>query len=80
MVTGVCLIERGNNWQAGVRWRAASFHLLLRSAQDVVVTNSPVAVSAPDGVGVAVAFGLAALAALIWVIVLKRKVRQLAKR
>lgn len=80
MVTGVCIIERGNNWQAGARWRAASFHLLLRSAQDVVVTSSPVAVSAPDGVGVAVAFGLAALAALIWVIVLKQKVRQLAKR
>jgi hypothetical protein len=80
MVTGVCLIERGNNWQAGARWRAAAFHLLLRSANDVVVTNSPVAVAAPDGVWVAVAFGLAALAALIWVIVLKRKIRQGAKQ
>lgn len=80
LVTGVCLIERGNNWQAGAKWRAASFHLLLRSAKDVTVINSPVAVSAPDGVATAVAFGLAALAALIWVVVLKRKIRHLAKR
>ena len=80
MVTGVCQIERGNNWQAGAKWRAASFHLLLRSANDVAVLSSPVTASAPDGVGTAVAFGLAALAALAWVIVLKRKIRHMAKR
>lgn len=79
MVTGVCQIERGNNWQAGAKWRAASFHLLLRSANDVAVLSSPATVSTPDGLGMAVAFGLAALAALVWVIVLKRKIRQMAK-
>ena len=37
MVTGVCLIERGNNWQAGKNWRAKSFRLLVRTSKDVVV-------------------------------------------
>lgn len=36
-VTGICLIERGNNWQAGEAWRAKSFRLLLRSPADVEV-------------------------------------------
>ncbi len=80
MVTGVCVIERGNNWQAGAKWRAASFHLLLRSARDVSVVNSPVAVSAPDGVLVAAPFGFATLAALFWVVVLKRKIRKISKQ
>jgi hypothetical protein len=36
MVTGICLIERGNNWQSGKKWRAKSFRLLLRSPKDVL--------------------------------------------
>ena len=79
-VTGVCIIEPGNDWQAGTKWRAASFHLLLRSANDITVTSSPVVASAPDSVGTAVAFGLAALAALIWVVVLKLKIRRISKK
>jgi len=79
-VTGVCIIEPGNDWQAGTKWRAASFHLLLRSANDITVTSSPVVASAPDSVGTAVAFGLAALAALIWVVVLKLKIRGISKK
>ncbi len=41
MVTGICLIERGNNWQAGKDWRAKSFRLLLRSPRDIVLVQSP---------------------------------------
>jgi hypothetical protein len=41
MVTGICLIERGNSWQAGKDWRAKSFRLLLRSPKDVVVVQAP---------------------------------------
>lgn len=40
-VTGICLIERGNNWQAGKDWRAKSFRLLLRSPNDVTVLQAP---------------------------------------
>jgi len=40
-VTGICLVERGANWQAGKNWRANSFRLLLRSPDDVRVQKSP---------------------------------------
>ncbi len=39
-VTGICLVERGNNWQAGKDWRAKSFRLLLRSPKDVEVVQA----------------------------------------
>jgi hypothetical protein len=76
MVTGICLIERGNNWQAGEAWRAASFHLLLRSPKDVTVLQGPPGLTLPDDSAVMVFLGVVALAALMWVAVLKRKVRQ----
>jgi len=75
IVTGVCVIEPGNDWQAGAKWRAASFHILLRSAKDVAVTSSPVAANAPDGVMIAIPFILTTLASLLWVVVLKRRAR-----
>jgi len=76
MATGICIIERGNNWQAGKQWRAASFRLLLRSPKDVVVLQSPPAWTLPDGLWIAGAFGVVALGALSWVIVLKKELRQ----
>ena len=79
MVTGICLIERGNNWQAGEKWRAASFHLLLRSPKDVTVLQGPAAIKSPDELLVAVVCGAIALGALLWVAVLRTKLRQQTK-
>jgi len=78
MVTGICMIERGNSWQAGEAWRAASFHLLMRSPKDVTILQGPPGLTLPDDSAVMGFFGVVALAALVWVAVLKRKVRQLA--
>ncbi|MEI6194506.1 MAG: hypothetical protein WCS42_09260 [Verrucomicrobiota bacterium] len=75
-VTGICLIERGNNWQAGEKWRAASFHLLLRSPKDVVVLQAPAGWTWPDETWVMGGLALIALGALAWVAVLKIKIRQ----
>jgi hypothetical protein len=75
-VTGVCLIERGNDWQAGENWRASSFHLLLRSPDDVVVVQSPAAANAPDGLWIATASGLIALACLLWIVFIRIKHRK----
>jgi hypothetical protein len=79
IVTGICLIERGNSWQAGEKWRAASFHLLLRSPQDLVVLNAPGAQQLPEELWIPVGLGIIALAALSWVAILKRKIRQQTK-
>ncbi len=78
MVTGICMIERGNNWQAGETWRASSFHLLLRSPKDVTVLQGPPGFTLPDDTAVMSVLGVVALGAFVWVAVLKRKVRQLA--
>jgi hypothetical protein len=73
------MIERGNTWQAGNKWRAASFHLVLRSPKDVLVMQNPPGWTMPEDSLVLGAFGAVALGALGWVAVLKRKIRQQAK-
>ena len=40
LVTGICLIERGNKWQAGKDWRAQSFRLLMRSPEDIQIVQA----------------------------------------
>lgn len=40
-VTGVCLIETGNDWHNGADWRAKSFRILLRSPGDIFVLKYP---------------------------------------
>lgn len=40
LVTGICLIERGNKWQAGKDWRAQSFRLLMRSPEDIQLVQA----------------------------------------
>lgn len=37
LVTGVCMIERGDTWEAGNKWRAKTFRLLVRNPKDVLV-------------------------------------------
>ena len=78
-VTGICLIERGNNWQAGENWRAASFHLLLRSPKDVTVLHPPSTWIWPDQPVIMVVLGTITLGALAWVAVLRMKMRQQAR-
>ena len=76
MVAGICMIERGNNWQAGEKWRAASFHLLMRSPRDVQVLQTPSTVTLPDEPLIIGALGAITLGALVWAAFLARKVRQ----
>jgi PAS domain S-box-containing protein len=75
-VTGICLIERGNNWQAGKDWRAKSFRLLLRSPQDVTVLRAPPWWTLGKVLWIAGALVLVTFAAFAWVVVLRRRVRQ----
>ena len=79
LVTGICMIERGSQWQAGDKWRAASFHLLLRSPKDVSVLNQPAASKMPDTLWIAVVAGLIAVGSLVWLAAVRIKHREQKK-
>jgi hypothetical protein len=73
VVRGVCVIERGNQWQAGDEWRASSFRLLLRSPKDVTLVQAPSQVKMPEGTSMIVGLVILAAGLLGWVVVLRRK-------
>lgn len=77
-VTGVCKIERGNQWQAGDQWRAASFHLLLRSLPDVVVVQAPAMMPAGENTGALICLGVLCVALILWVVLLRLRLRRSA--
>jgi signal transduction histidine kinase len=74
-VTGVCRIDPGN-WEAGPNWRAKSFSVLLRSAEDVQVVESPSWWTLKRTLWIAGVLTFAMLAALGWVAVLRRQVAE----
>jgi PAS domain S-box-containing protein len=75
-VTGVCLIETGSDWKAGNDWRAKSFRLLMRGPGDITVREQVPWWSLRKVLWIAAAFACAALAAMAWVAVLRRRVHE----
>jgi len=41
LVSGVCVVDPGNDWHSGVDWRAESFSILMRSPNDIQVIARP---------------------------------------
>jgi PAS domain S-box-containing protein len=76
LVTGVCVIERGSSWRAGETWRAKSFRLLLRSAEDVKVLKAPPWWTLGRLLWMVGILGVGVLAAFAWVGVLRRRVQK----
>src|SRR6185312_3341355 len=74
-VTGVCLIEPGKDWHAGEDWRAKSFHVLLRSAGDVFVLQSPPWWTLERLLWMVGVLVLVVMLALAWVVILGNRVR-----
>ena len=74
-VTGVCRIEPGE-WSAGDEWRAKSFRIQLRTAEDVALIQSPPWWTLKRVLWIAGALGFVALAAFSWVMVLRRQVTE----
>jgi len=74
-VTGVCQIDPGQ-WEAGEAWRAKSFRLEMRSADDVIVLQAPPWWTLNKVLWMAGAFGVTALTAFGWVAVLRRQVAE----
>ena len=75
-VTGVCLIETGNSWQAGQAWRAKSFRILMRSAGDVFVLQWPPWWDLQKLLWALGLLGLVMMAAFAWVAILRRRVQK----
>lgn len=74
-VTGVCQIDPGK-WEAGAAWRAKAFSIYLRSPADVAVLESPPWWTLRRVLWMSAALGFVALAAIGWVVVLRRKVAE----
>jgi len=75
-VTGVCVIETGPDWRPGENWRARSFRILLRSPADIEVLQTVPWWNLQKLLWMAGVLGLVALAASVWVAVLRRRVHQ----
>lgn len=74
-VTGVCRLEPGE-WWAGEQWRAKSFSVQLRTADDVVLLRPPPWWTLRRVLWIAGVLGCVAMAAFIWVVVLRRQVTE----
>lgn len=74
-VTGVCRIDPGD-WTAGNNWRAKSFTVQLRSPNDAVLLVPPPWWTLKKVLWIAGALGFVTLAAIIWVVVLRRRVAE----
>jgi PAS domain S-box-containing protein len=75
-ITGVCLIERGNEWYYGTDWRAKSFRILMRSPGDISVLQQPPWWNIQRMLWALGALCLVVLTALAWVGILRRRVGQ----
>jgi PAS domain S-box-containing protein len=79
MVTGICVVDPGNNWYSGSDWRAQSFSLLPRSLNDIQLLARPPWWNLQR---LLVAMGVLCatiLAAMSWVFLLRRRVHAQTK-
>jgi PAS domain S-box-containing protein len=75
-VTGICLIETGDDWHAGEAWRAKSFRILLRSAGDIFVLKRPPWWNLQKLFWIVGILGFVVIAAFAWVAILRRRVHK----
>lgn len=75
-VTGVCLVEAGEDWHSGPDWRAASFRILMRAPSDLVVLKLPPWWTLRKLLWATGALVAVILGAFVWVANLRRRVRK----
>jgi signal transduction histidine kinase len=76
-VTGICRVEKGENWKAGDEWRAKSFRIELRSPSDVQVLQLPPWWTLQKLLWITGILALVVLAISAWVAALRRRVELL---
>ncbi len=75
-LTGVCVAQPLENWNASLPPPPESFQLLLRSSSDVTVLRNPPFWTLGRLLWIVSAMGIVLLAGLAWVVVLDRRVRR----
>jgi two-component system CheB/CheR fusion protein len=75
-VTGVCLIETGNDWRPSQEWRAKSFRILMRSPDDAAVIRAVPWWNLQKLLWIVGILAVVVLAAFAWVAVLRRRVHE----
>ena len=75
-ITGVCLIEMGNDWHVGPDWRAKSFRILLRSANDITLLKEPPWWNLEKMLWAMGILCLLVFATLAWIGILRRRVHK----
>jgi PAS domain S-box-containing protein len=75
-ITGVCLIEMGNNWHVGPDWRAKSFRILMRSVNDITILKEPPWWNFEKMLWAMAILCLLVFATLAWIGILRRRVHK----
>ncbi|HEX4121044.1 MAG TPA: PAS domain S-box protein [Verrucomicrobiae bacterium] len=75
-VTGVCLIETGNDWHAGDDWRAKAFRVVMRSSADITVLRAGPWWNLQKLLWIVGILAGVVLGAFAWVAVLRRRVQE----
>jgi PAS domain S-box-containing protein len=75
-VTGVCLIETGNDWHPGKEWRAKSFRILMRSPGDMTVIRAVAWWNLQKLLWIVGILAVVVQAAFAWVVVLRLRVHK----
>jgi PAS domain S-box-containing protein len=75
-VTGVCVIDPGNDWHFGADWRAKSFRLLMRYPGDIYLLARAPWWNLQRMLWAVALLLLGVMLALAWVVILRRRVQK----
>ena len=75
-VTGVCVIDPGDDWHVGPDWRAKSFRILMRTPSDIFLLLRPPWWNLEKMLWAVGLLVVGVLLALAWVVILGRRVQK----
>jgi signal transduction histidine kinase len=75
-LTGICLVQKEESWNPSAPPRIDSFHILLRTPQDITVFQQPSWWTLSRLLWTLVILGLIVLASFAWVLALRKRVQE----
>lgn len=79
LITGICVVDPGNNWYSGPNWRAQSFSILPRSLNDIQLLARPPWWNLQKMLTAVGILGASILTIMGWVFSLRRRVHAQTK-